>query len=190
MTAVDIKHLKAARKYAGALFQTAFENFKSEKIYNEIVFVTETINTNPQLKDVLENPAVMLSDKQDIISKIFSVHVEKITLDFLLLLLENSRINCLNSILEHLTGLMNKIKNIIRPVIISAAELNDEQKKRIISKLEDKLDKKVLPDYLIDTDIIGGIIIKIDDKTIDCSIKGRFDNMKKQLTKGNSYGSN
>jgi len=190
MKNIDIKYIKAARKYAGALFQTAFEKFKTEKIYNEIVFVTETINTNPQLKEVLENPAVMLSDKQEIISKIFSVHIEKMTLDFLLLLLENGRINCLNSILDCMTELMNKIKNIINPVIISALELNDEQKHRIVSKLENKLDKKVMPDYLIDTDIIGGIIIKIDDKTIDCSIKGRFDNMKKQLTKGNSYGSN
>lgn len=190
MKTIDIKHIKAARKYADALFQTAFENFKTEKIYNEIVFVTETINTNTQLKEVLENPAVLLSDKQEIVSKIFSPHVEKMTLDFLQLLLENGRIDCLNSILDCMTGSMNKIKNIINPVIISALELNDEQKKRIILKLEDKLDKKVIPNYLVDTDIIGGIIIKIDDKTIDCSIKGRFDNMKKQLTKGNSYGSN
>ena len=38
--------------------------------------------------------------------------------------------------------------------------------------------------------IIGGLVIEIDDKTIDCSLKTKFENMKKQLTKGNRYGSN
>ena len=52
-----------------------------------------------------------------------------------------------------------------------------------------KLSKKVIPEYKIDENIIGGLLIELDDKTIDCSLKTKFDNMKKQLTKGNRYGS-
>ena len=50
--------------------------------------------------------------------------------------------------------------------------------------------KTVVPEYQVNSDIIGGLIIEIDDKTVDCSLKTKFENMKKQLTKGNRYGSN
>ena len=58
----------------------------------------------------------------------------------------------------------------------------------LLSKLEIKLNKKVEPEYSVNADIIGGLIVEIGDKTIDCSLKTKFDNMQKQLTKGNKYG--
>ena len=50
--------------------------------------------------------------------------------------------------------------------------------------------KTILPEYQINPEIIGGLVIELEDKTIDCSLKTKFENMKKQLTKGNRYGSN
>ena len=50
--------------------------------------------------------------------------------------------------------------------------------------------KTVQPEYIKDEKIIGGLIIEIGDKTIDCSLRTKFETMKKQLTKGNSYGNN
>ncbi len=190
MKTIDIKHIKAAKKYAGALFQSALESGKSEKVYDDIVFINETIETNEQLKNALINPVVTNNDKKDIVQKLFSIHVDKIALDFIFLLIENGRLDCLNEIVNRYNQASNKKNNIITPIIISAVELNAEQKERINSKLKLKTGKNVLSEYIIDSDIIGGIIIKIDDKTIDCSIKTKFDNMKKQLTKGTNYGNN
>ncbi len=190
MKTVDIKHIKAAKKYSEALFQTAFEAGKNEKVYDDIVFINETIETNEQLKNALLNPVVLNKDKKDIFQKLFGIHIDKITLDFIYLLIENGRLNCLNEIVNRYNQTNNKKNNIITPLIISAVELTEEQKQRINLKLEDKTGSRVLSEYLTEPDIIGGIIIKIDDKTIDCSIKTKFDNMKKQLTKGTNYGNN
>ena len=60
----------------------------------------------------------------------------------------------------------------------------------INKKLETKLSKTVIPEYKVSPDIIGGLVIEIDDKTIDCSIKAKFENLRQQLTKGNKYGNN
>ena len=190
MKTIDIKHIKAARKYSKALFQTAKETGLNEKVYSDLVFISETINTNEQLKNALMNPIVTLNDKKDIFERIFKIHIEKVTLDFILLLLENNRLDCLDEVINCFNQSNNIENNIITPTIISAVELNDEQKNRIISKIEEKTGKKVIPEYTVKKDIIGGIIIEIDDKTIDLSINTKFDNMKKQLTKGNNYGNN
>ena len=190
MKSVDIKNLKAAKKYSSALFQSAMRLNSVDKVYNDIVFIAETINTNEQLKNALLNPVVAISDKKDIVNRLFSIHIEKITLNFTYLIIENNRLECLNEIINCYNQLNNNFNNVITPVITSAIELDEEQKNRIITKLEGKTKKAVIPEYVVNSEIIGGIIIEIGDKTIDLSIKTKFENMRKQLTKGNNYGNN
>ena len=190
MKITDVKNIKASRKYSNALISTALENNNADKIYQDLVFITETIKTNAQLHDFLYNPVVTCSDKIDVIKKLFSVHIDKISLDFMLLLAENRRLNILEEVLNQYLESYNKHKNIVKPLIVSAVELDEERKKRIIQKLETKLSKTVLPEYKVSPDIIGGLIIEIDDKTIDCSIRAKFENLRQQLTKGNKYGNN
>ncbi len=186
----DIKNIKIARKYSNALIETAIEDNKTSKVYEDLVFISETIKSNEMLKNALLNPVVTMNDKKEIAERLFSVHVEKVTMDFVLLLIDNNRLDILNEVINQYSASYNKYNNIEKPVVISAVELNDEQKNRIIQKLEYKLSKKVEPEYTIKPDIIGGLVIEIGDKTIDCSLKTKFDTMKKQLTKGNRYGNN
>ena len=105
--------------------------------------------------------------------------------NFLNILIDEGRFNALNEIINKYSEIYYKEKNIIKPVIISAVELDDNQKQAVLNKLEAKLKKQIEPEYIINNDIIGGLIIEIDDKTIDCSIKTKFDNMRKELAKGN-----
>jgi len=184
----DIKNTKIAKKYSNALIQAAIDENKAEKVYNDILFVSETVNTNKNLADFLLNPVIKPDDKKDVINKLFSIHIEHITLDFLLLLVESGRLNALNEIVNRYADTFNRLNNILKPVIISAVGLSDEQKLKITEKLQNKLMKKIVPEYIINTEIIGGLVIEINDKTIDCSIKSKFENMNKQLTKGNRYG--
>lgn len=186
----DIKNIKIARKYSNALIESAIEANKVSKIYDDLLFIAETIKSNEMLQNALLNPVVTMNDKKEIAEKVFAVHVDKITMDFILLLLDNNRLNIIDEVINQYSASYNEYRNIAKPVVISAIELNDNQKSRIIQKLEYKLSKKVEPEYTINPDIIGGLVIEIGDKTIDCSLKTKFDTMKKQLTKGNRYGNN
>ena len=70
MKKADIKHLQTAKKYAKALFQSALEAGVPDRIYDDIVFMAETINSNADLKNILKNPAVILSDKKEIMDRL------------------------------------------------------------------------------------------------------------------------
>lgn len=186
----DIKNKKIARKYSNALLEMALEKDVVSKVYDDLTFVCETLNSNKQLEEVFYNPVISINDKKDIIEKLFSVHVDKITLDFLFLLIEANRTEALNEVLNQYSASFNEYNNVVKPVVISAVELNENQKSRIIEKLQNKMTKTIQPEYQINPEIIGGLVIEINDMTIDCSLKTKFENMKKQLTKGNRYGNN
>ena len=66
--------------------------------------------------------------------------------------------------------------------------LETQKLQPIVEKLQNKMLKTIIPEYQVNPDIIGGLIIEIEDKTVDCSLKTKFENMQKQLTKGTRYG--
>ena len=187
MIITDIKNIKIAKRYANALYQEALEGENCEKIYNDLVFVDETIKSNKDLSDFILSPIIKKEDKKDVIKKLFELHIDKNTLEFLYLLIDESRENIISEVLNQYASAFNKARNIIKPIIKSAIELNSEQKAAVEYKLQTKMNKRIMPQYVVDNSIIGGLVIEIDDKTIDCSLKNKFDKMQKQLEKGNSY---
>lgn len=186
----DVKNVKTAKRYASALYESANGLNNVPGVYNDIIFVEETIRTNKCLSDFLANPAISVADKKDVIKKLFTKHISQTTFDFLNLLADNSRISIISEIVNEYSKLYNAEKNIVVARIITAVEMNAEQKIILLNKLGAKLKKQIEPEYVINKDIIGGITVEIGDKTIDCSIKAKFTNMKQQLVKGNKYGNN
>lgn len=57
-------------------------------------------------------------------------------------------------------------------------ELNEEQKHKLEEKLRKLKDKDVIVHYIINPDLIGGGLIKINDEIIDGSIKTQINNIK------------
>ena len=124
----DIKNKKIARKYSNALLKTAIEQNLSSKVCDDLVFVCETINSNKQLQEIFYSPIISQVDKTEIIKKIFSVHIESITLDFILLLIDANRTDALCEVLNQYSASYNEYNNIVKPIVISAIELNENQK--------------------------------------------------------------
>ena len=146
----DIKNIKIARKYANALLESAIEADKADKVYNDLLFIAETINTNPELANALLNPVVKIEDKKSIADKIFSIHTDKITIDFIFILIDSNRLNVLDEIINQYSVIYNEANNIVKPLIISAIELDETQKQKIVEKLQNKLMKTVQPEYIKD----------------------------------------
>ncbi|MBR6163389.1 ATP synthase F1 subunit delta [bacterium] len=184
MEKVDIKKIKPAKNYSNALFETAKELGRNEKVLNELEYIVDLISKNDHLKEFLNNPVISKDDKKSVLSQVFDGILSDITTDFLLLLNDNSRLDLLEAVLVQYTKKMDEELNIERPNVISAVELSDDYKNTIIQKLESKLNSKVLPRFEVEPSIIGGLIIEVKDKTIDFSLNTKFKNMSKQLIKG------
>lgn len=59
--------------------------------------------------------------------------------------------------------------------------MKDYLKERLQNKLEEKLSKRVEIVYSIDPEIVGGMIVEVEGKTIDNSVVTKLKNIKKQL---------
>lgn len=109
-------------------------------------------------------------------------YLDKEILKVIKLLLINKKINIINYILYNYEKKILKKYNILNIRIISAFILSKNQKKKIINILSLKFKKKIfIKNIKIKKNIIGGLIIKIKNIIIDCSIICRLNQLKKKL---------
>lgn len=173
----------SARNYADALVKLGQDGQISyDDILKNLEIVKEIASGSQDLVNVLENPSISDETKYSIINEVFKNHVDKKIIDFIKILIEKKRFNEFNGIVEAYSVELDKINNIKRVEVISAIDLNDETKKRIIDKLQNKLQKNVIAEWQKNENIIGGLVIKIDDDVIDSSLKNKLENLSKNLS--------
>ena len=171
-----------AKNYADALVKIGQDNVLS---YSDILYnlesVKEICESSSELDNVLKNPAVSDDVKYSIVDEVFKKDINEKIIDFIKVLIEKKRFNEFNGIVEAYRDELDIINNIQRVSVTSAVPLNDDMKQRITDKLQKRLQKNILADWQIDNEIIGGLVIKINDDVIDSSLKNKLENLSKNL---------
>lgn len=135
----------------------------------------------PETKELLNSPIIVPSKKSAIFHKIFEGNIEKITLSLIDLLIKNGRESYIPSVARVFVHETMKYKGITKSVLTTAVKVNDSVKKQINDLISEVFHTKVELEEIIDTEIIGGFILRVDDNYIDASIRNKLRKVKKEL---------
>ncbi len=161
--------------YANSLLDIGLS---SDVIINNFDIIKEVSDVE-DFKKLIFNPTIDNNKKYEVINEIFKNKIEDKMISFVKLLVQKDRFNEIEEIINAYKNLIDDKNNIIRVDVISAIELSEEYKARIIEKLGNKYNKSVIPTWCIDNSIIGGLVIKIKDDIFDNSIKSKIDKINK-----------
>ena len=182
MTKETVKISQAAKNYANALIEIAKSGKVTyDEIFSDLKIINDAFAVSSDLVMALENPAVSLDVKIDIINSVFSGKISQEIINFLKILTEKKRVAKFPSIYAEFYNKYNKIQNIQSVTIVSAIKLSKSQQDKILDKLSAKLNKKIVPIWETDENIIAGFSIKIDDNILDMSLKNRLEMLGKSL---------
>ncbi len=176
---IDIKNLKTAKRYALALAQSAIDNI--DEVNNNLALVDDVIFNNADFVNFFSHPIVSLKDKKDTVKETLEGKISEISLNFINTLLDENRFNIFRTIFEQFKKEVDEIKNKQRIDVTSAIELDEDQKKDLIEQLTKKLNKDVILNYEEDEEILGGLVVKYEDKVLDLSLKAKFDQLKQNI---------
>ena len=174
---IDIKNTHVAQRYANALKECSMDCI--DEIREDLKVVLDGIFNNDELKAFFNHPIISLADKKDTIRQTLEGKINNITLNFLETLLNENRFGIFNTIYVLYIKETDKVKNRQQVEVICAQEPTDEQKNKLWDKLNRKLSKETQITYIKDEDIIGGLIIRIEDNVIDLSLKNKFEALRK-----------
>ena len=178
---------KISVRYSRALFESAVEKNILDKVNQDMLFISE-ICRMPETKELLKNPVIVPSRKSDIFHKMFEGNVEKITLSLLDLVVKNGRESYIPAIARVFIHVTMKYKGITKSELTTAVKVNPGVKKQITDMITEVFKTRVDLEETVDTDIIGGFILRVDDNYIDASVRKKLRKIKNELM-GNALAS-
>jgi F-type H+-transporting ATPase subunit delta len=175
---------KVAARYARALFDSVADTKDAEAVRQDLDTLSQVFEQVPQLVVFLENPGIPVQDKLDLVEKQLSKGVNPWVARLMRIMVENGRMQVFPQLVVNFTELWNQRENTARAEVVTAVELEAELKARIQRTLESTLGfNRVDVQNRVDPGILGGMIVKIQDRIIDGSYIGRLEDLRKQLVK-------
>jgi F-type H+-transporting ATPase subunit delta len=133
------------------------------------------------LKKYLTDPSIETSEKIKTAFKIFGENSTNAIRAAMAAMITLDVIESIESIYNKFILLVNKIKTQILVEVVSAIRLDDKLMKEIKDNIDEKTKLDVRLKNVVDTNIIGGLLIKIGDRIIDVSVKSKIDDLKLKL---------
>lgn len=165
-----------AKRYAKSIFSLAKERGFLDSTFEEITIINEIFNVNKDLINFITNPVVNFDKKKKIIEIVFSDNLESFSKSILYFIIENKRANLITQIFEEFNILYRKEKNILQIDLITAKKASESLKSSIIKKFG--MGSDVLLREKIDKSILGGILIKSENKQFDSTVINSINKIK------------
>ncbi|MFQ5862562.1 MAG: ATP synthase F1 subunit delta [Candidatus Brocadiales bacterium] len=167
--------------YLQALFELATSKNQLQQAANDLKTVAELFRENVQLRKIILHPSVTREEKTRLIKSILGPHLSPLVRNFLLLIVAKRRERILDDILERYQAVADSVGGTIRATVQTAIPLTDEKLARLKEALGMITRKTVEVDTKVTPEILGGAIVKIDNKVIDGSIAARLNNLRRRL---------
>ena len=171
---------KISVRYSRALFQSALEKNILDEVNKDMILISEICKL-AETKEFLHSPIIVPSRKSTIFHKILGENIEKITLSLIDLVVKNGRESFLPAIARVFIHETMKYKGITKSVLTTASKVDEKVKEQISELISDLFNTKAKIEEVIDAEIIGGFILRIDDNYIDASVRNRLNKIKKEL---------
>jgi F-type H+-transporting ATPase subunit delta len=171
-----------ARRYARAVLDLGIELGTLDAIVDELSAFAAVWETNPELRNALENPLVAHAAKKAVIGDLADrLGVSTTTRHTVLLLVDRRRARALPNVARALREFADTRKGLLRAEVTTAAPLSDAYYARLQSQLEAMTGKHVVVDRRTDATLIAGVVTRIGDRILDGSLRTRLQSLRDAL---------
>ena len=173
-----------SKTYGEALYEAAMEtgSNKAAELMEEIACIREIFTQNPEFDGLMKHPGITKQEKIQVMDNVFSGRVSNELKSFLELVISKERYSDLDDIFEYYIARVKEEQKIGVAYVKSAVELTAGQKDAVETKLlETSGYRKMEMNYSVDPAIIGGMVVRINDRVVDSSIRTKLDGLTKQL---------
>ena len=178
---------KVAMRYAKSIFGLAAEKSLGEVVNADMQLIGEICSHSRDLVAFLNSPVIGTVKKQSVLNAIFNGKVNAVTMSFINLVALKGREAYLPTIAGQYIDLYKQSKD-IQPAMVTTAIALDaalkEQIKAIVSKITPG--KQIELEEKINKDLIGGFVLRVNDKQYDNSVATSLRRLTKDFS-GNVY---
>lgn len=171
-----------SRTYGEALFEIAMEADKTQELMDEIQAVQDVLIRQKELDKFLKHPGIPKQEKVQVMENVFKGRVSDELTGFLKLVVTKERYGDLQAVFQYFMDRVKEQRRIGTAYVTTAIQLTNVQKAEIQSKLLQTTAYETMEmHYSVDSSLIGGMVIRINDRVVDSSIRTKLNDLTKQL---------
>ncbi len=167
--------------YAEALFALAAESDTLDDTSAALKTVLRIMKEQPAYMELLAAPSIPLRQREDVLSRAFGDVLPTHVTSFLQLLCRRGDIRDLSGCADEFDRLYRNAQRVSVAHVISAAPLSEKQQTKLRDQLEKSCGHRVEIKYTLDTALIGGVVVHIDGKVLDGSLRRRLLDLKEVI---------
>lgn len=167
--------------FVHALLDAALKKKKFEQIEKDLEFVCTAIKEYDNLKKLLLHPSIPREEKKDLIRKCFGASVSDLMINFMCLLVDKRKEKILEFIPEVYQTAVNEKKGVLKVVVQATIPIAGERLDSLKKSLNKLTGKDTEVEVVQNPDILGGMVISMENTMIDGSVAGRLKNLKTRL---------
>jgi len=174
---------KVAKRYGKSLYLFAQEKKVVEEVLADVKELLQIMNEVPAFEQVMNNPVFTINKKKSILRKIVK-SANDVTQKFVEKVVEKGRSAYIKQICTSFEEIYRNQEGIISGEIQSVVSLD----KTIISKVQKQLSdqikgKEIQLENVVNPEILGGFVVKFQDKLLDQSVRKQLTLIKQTIIK-------
>lgn len=171
-----------ARPYARAAFSLADQAGTVESWSAALARASEAVGSDA-MQRVIGHPKVDEKRLLGLFDEVLGDSPDRAFRSFLTVLMHYRRLPILPEIAAQFETLRRASEHRLKVNVISAVEMDADQLERLAARLREKFGTEIEMETGVDADLIGGLVVRAGDKVIDASVRGRLEQLGRQLVR-------
>ena len=169
-----------ARPYAEAVFKRASESGAAEKWSDMLSFLAAVMD-DKEIFVIVDNPEIGKDRLTVFMLDLAQGKINNEGASFLKLLIQNNRLLIIPAIADLYEKYKADNEGYVEVDVLTAFSLTKEEEKMLAATLKKSFKKNIHMHISVDKSLIGGVFVRAGDHVFDGSIKGRLQQLAKQL---------
>lgn len=169
--------------YASALFHVARSEDLVEIVEDELYKLREVLKKNAELSEFLSNLRIAPEGKKKALKEICGDKVSLVTLNYLNLVIDQGKQRKLVPIIEEYLALAAAAREKVTAEVITSVPLSEKMAEKLARELTKVTKKQVFLKPRVDPSILGGAIVRVENKIIDGSLRHQLAEMRRAMVK-------
>jgi F-type H+-transporting ATPase subunit delta len=182
-----IRRTTSARRYAEAVFELAAVDDGYDAWTRDLELAAQLL-ADERVSQLLDDPSVPLRERQDLVGKLLKRRVAPQVANLVLLLAQRGRTGLLPAISAEFRRILNRKRGIVDAIATSAMPLTRADQDAVRKRVEAMTGSKVELQMVVDESLIGGLTVRIGDRLVDASVRGRLERLRHELIARGSLG--
>src|SRR5690606_35704171 len=177
-----MSYQRVASRYAKSIMELSLEKGRLAEVHTDFQRLTDLLASNRELELVLKNPIVNSDKKLNILKALFAEGTDPLTMTFFEIVSRKNREEILLDVAKEFENQYNLHMSIQVAEVTTTFPLDDTLRKEFAEVVKEVSGKKTVKLVeKINPELIGGYILKVNDRQLDESLSSKLRQLKTQF---------